>query len=149
MSRPGSVVHSRVLKAPLISQKSSQSHPLLMFQRCWSVNCSPFRCQYLSPRFLTEQMKNCRLLKKAPACREYLAKIFKVSHLILYFFMIFPSYYIESHVVYLYGTVFRTVLEIYWRNVCNTMIHISKSVCQKMGLFWSLRILSSWIYNVL
>ncbi|KAK4297612.1 hypothetical protein Pmani_029988 [Petrolisthes manimaculis] len=35
------------------------------------------RCQYLSPRFLTEQMKNCQLLKKAPACREYLAKIFQ------------------------------------------------------------------------
>ncbi|XP_068251018.1 kelch-like ECH-associated protein 1B [Palaemon carinicauda] len=35
------------------------------------------RCQYLSPRFLTEQMSNCKLLKKAPACREYLAKIFE------------------------------------------------------------------------
>ncbi|KAG0717689.1 Kelch-like ECH-associated protein 1 [Chionoecetes opilio] len=35
------------------------------------------RCQYLSPKFLEQQMKNCKLLKKAPACREYLAKIFR------------------------------------------------------------------------
>lgn len=36
------------------------------------------RCQYLTPSFLKEQMKNCDVLKKAPACREYLAQIFKV-----------------------------------------------------------------------
>lgn len=35
------------------------------------------RCQYLTPNFLREQMKNCDVLKKMPACREYLAKIFK------------------------------------------------------------------------
>ncbi|XP_076040286.1 kelch like ECH associated protein 1 [Oratosquilla oratoria] len=35
------------------------------------------RCQYLTPRFLTEQMEKCKLLRKVPACREYLAKIFK------------------------------------------------------------------------
>ncbi|MCL4133496.1 UNVERIFIED_CONTAM: hypothetical protein GTU68_063714 [Idotea baltica] len=35
------------------------------------------RCHYLSPKFLDEQMKNCKLLRKVPACREYLAKIFK------------------------------------------------------------------------
>ncbi|GLV34165.1 Keap1 [Carabus blaptoides fortunei] len=35
------------------------------------------RCQYLTPNFLKEQMKNCDVLKKAPACREYLAQIFK------------------------------------------------------------------------
>ncbi|XP_001607682.2 kelch-like ECH-associated protein 1B isoform X2 [Nasonia vitripennis] len=35
------------------------------------------RCQYLTPSFLCEQMKNCDVLKKMPACREYLAQIFK------------------------------------------------------------------------
>lgn len=41
------------------------------------------RCQYLTPNFLKEQMKNCDVLKKLPACREYLAKIFQVSQLLL------------------------------------------------------------------
>ncbi|PNF14489.1 Kelch-like ECH-associated protein 1 [Cryptotermes secundus] len=35
------------------------------------------RCQYLTPNFLRDQMKNCDVLKKLPACREYLAQIFK------------------------------------------------------------------------
>ncbi|XP_076652571.1 kelch like ECH associated protein 1 isoform X2 [Halictus rubicundus] len=35
------------------------------------------RCQYLTPNFLREQMKNCDVLKKVPACKEYLAQIFK------------------------------------------------------------------------
>ncbi|EEB16492.1 conserved hypothetical protein [Pediculus humanus corporis] len=35
------------------------------------------RCQYLTPNFLKDQMKNCDVLKKLPACREYLAKIFQ------------------------------------------------------------------------
>lgn len=35
------------------------------------------RCQFLTPNFLKEQMSNCDVLKKAPACREYLARIFK------------------------------------------------------------------------
>nr|CAD7416466.1 unnamed protein product [Timema poppensis] len=35
------------------------------------------RCQYLTPDFLRDQMKNCDVLKKLPACREYLAQIFK------------------------------------------------------------------------
>ncbi|XP_058813598.1 kelch-like ECH-associated protein 1B isoform X2 [Topomyia yanbarensis] len=35
------------------------------------------RCQLLTPSFLKEQMKNCDVLRKAPACREYLAKIFE------------------------------------------------------------------------
>ncbi|KAM7360313.1 kelch like ECH associated protein 1 isoform 2-T2 [Cochliomyia hominivorax] len=35
------------------------------------------RCQLLTPTFLREQMKNCDVLRKVPACREYLAKIFK------------------------------------------------------------------------
>ncbi|XP_011499714.1 PREDICTED: kelch-like ECH-associated protein 1 [Ceratosolen solmsi marchali] len=35
------------------------------------------RCQYLTPSFLSEQMNNCDVLKKVPACREYLAQIFK------------------------------------------------------------------------
>ncbi|XP_052738459.1 kelch-like ECH-associated protein 1B isoform X1 [Bicyclus anynana] len=35
------------------------------------------RCQYLTPNFLKEQMSTCSVLKKVPACREYLAKIFK------------------------------------------------------------------------
>jgi len=35
------------------------------------------RCHYLSPNFLKDQMKNCDLLRKVPACREHLAKIFK------------------------------------------------------------------------
>lgn len=35
------------------------------------------RCQFLTPTFLRDQMKNCDVLRKVPACREYLAKIFK------------------------------------------------------------------------
>ncbi|GBP29012.1 Kelch-like ECH-associated protein 1 [Eumeta japonica] len=35
------------------------------------------RCQYLSPSFLKEQMRNCTVLRKVPACREYLARIFQ------------------------------------------------------------------------
>ncbi|KAK2727542.1 hypothetical protein QYM36_008134 [Artemia franciscana] len=35
------------------------------------------RCQFLSPSYIVEQMAKCDLLEKAPACREYLAKIFK------------------------------------------------------------------------
>lgn len=35
------------------------------------------RCQFLTPNFLKEQMRNCDVLKKAPACREYLARIFR------------------------------------------------------------------------
>lgn len=35
------------------------------------------RCHNLTPNFLREQMKNCDVLKKVPACREYLAQIFK------------------------------------------------------------------------
>lgn len=35
------------------------------------------RCQFLTPSFLKEQMSNCAVLQKVPACREYLAKIFK------------------------------------------------------------------------
>lgn len=35
------------------------------------------RCQFLTPNFLKEQMSNCAVLKKVPACREYLARIFK------------------------------------------------------------------------
>lgn len=41
------------------------------------------RCQYLTPSFLKEQMSTCTVLKKVPACREYLAKIFKVGSLYL------------------------------------------------------------------
>lgn len=36
------------------------------------------RCQYLTPAFLSKQMKSCALLKKLPQCRKYLAQIFKV-----------------------------------------------------------------------
>ncbi|XP_057375527.1 kelch-like ECH-associated protein 1 [Daphnia carinata] len=35
------------------------------------------RCHYLSPSFLKDQMKNCDILKKVPACREHLAKNFQ------------------------------------------------------------------------
>ncbi|XP_023017795.1 kelch like ECH associated protein 1 isoform X1 [Leptinotarsa decemlineata] len=38
---------------------------------------SGVRCQFLPPRFLNEQMKTCDVIKKAPACKEYLARIFK------------------------------------------------------------------------
>uniref|UniRef100_A0A182TX34 BTB domain-containing protein n=1 Tax=Anopheles melas TaxID=34690 RepID=A0A182TX34_9DIPT len=37
---------------------------------------SAVRCQLLTPSFLKEQMKNCAVLRRAPGCREYLAKIF-------------------------------------------------------------------------
>ncbi|XP_034241117.1 kelch-like ECH-associated protein 1B isoform X5 [Thrips palmi] len=35
------------------------------------------RCQFLTPAFLSKQMKSCDLLKKLPQCRKYLAQIFK------------------------------------------------------------------------
>ncbi|XP_055524636.1 kelch-like ECH-associated protein 1B isoform X2 [Wyeomyia smithii] len=35
------------------------------------------RCQLLTPNFLKDQMKNCDVLRRSPACREYLAKIFE------------------------------------------------------------------------
>ncbi|XP_055848436.1 kelch-like ECH-associated protein 1 isoform X2 [Episyrphus balteatus] len=35
------------------------------------------RCQLLTPTFLEDQVKNCDILRKAPACKEYLAKIIK------------------------------------------------------------------------
>ncbi|KAL3269337.1 hypothetical protein HHI36_008409 [Cryptolaemus montrouzieri] len=38
---------------------------------------SVVRCQCLPPKFLNDQMINCEFIKKAPACKEYLAKIFK------------------------------------------------------------------------
>ncbi|XP_052903109.1 kelch-like ECH-associated protein 1B [Anopheles moucheti] len=38
---------------------------------------SAVRCQLLTPSFLKEQMKNCAVLRRAPGCREYLAKIFE------------------------------------------------------------------------
>ncbi|XP_053671665.1 kelch-like ECH-associated protein 1B [Anopheles nili] len=38
---------------------------------------SAVRCQLLTPSFLKEQMKNCAVLRRAPGCREYLAKIFQ------------------------------------------------------------------------
>lgn len=39
---------------------------------------SAVRCQFLTPKFLNDQMANCAVLRKAPACKEYLARIFKV-----------------------------------------------------------------------
>ncbi|KAK5645408.1 hypothetical protein RI129_006708 [Pyrocoelia pectoralis] len=38
---------------------------------------SAVRCQFLTPKFLNDQMTNCDVLRKTPACREYLARIFK------------------------------------------------------------------------
>ncbi|XP_021693093.1 kelch-like ECH-associated protein 1 [Aedes aegypti] len=35
------------------------------------------RCQLLTPNFLKEQMSSCDVLKRVPACREYLAKVFE------------------------------------------------------------------------
>lgn len=40
---------------------------------------SAVRCQFLPPQFLNDQMTNCEVIKKTPACKEYLARIFKVS----------------------------------------------------------------------
>lgn len=37
------------------------------------------RCQFLTPKFLNDQLAKCDVLKKTPACREYLARIFKVK----------------------------------------------------------------------
>lgn len=39
---------------------------------------SAVRCQFLPPQFLNDQMTNCEVIKKTPACKEYLARIFKV-----------------------------------------------------------------------
>lgn len=41
------------------------------------------RCQFLPPKFLNDQMTNCEVIKKTPACKEYLARIFKVNITIL------------------------------------------------------------------
>ncbi|KAJ8983805.1 hypothetical protein NQ317_008931 [Molorchus minor] len=38
---------------------------------------SAVRCQFLPPKFLRDQMTNCEVIKKTPACKEYLARIFK------------------------------------------------------------------------
>lgn len=38
---------------------------------------SAVRCQFLPPKFLNDQMTNCEVIKKTPACKEYLARIFK------------------------------------------------------------------------
>ncbi|XP_019873564.1 kelch-like ECH-associated protein 1B isoform X1 [Aethina tumida] len=38
---------------------------------------SAVRCQFLPPKFLNDQMTNCDVIKKTPACKEYLARIFK------------------------------------------------------------------------
>nr|XP_024218264.1 kelch-like ECH-associated protein 1 isoform X2 [Halyomorpha halys] len=38
---------------------------------------SAVRCQFLTPSFLNDQMKNCEVIKRIPACKEYLAQIFK------------------------------------------------------------------------
>lgn len=38
---------------------------------------SAVRCQFLPPKFLNDQMINCKYIQQAPACKEYLAKIFK------------------------------------------------------------------------
>ncbi|CAG9861985.1 unnamed protein product [Phyllotreta striolata] len=38
---------------------------------------SAVRCQFLPPQFLNDQMTNCEVIKKTPACKEYLARIFK------------------------------------------------------------------------
>ncbi|XP_066145926.1 kelch-like ECH-associated protein 1B isoform X1 [Euwallacea fornicatus] len=35
------------------------------------------RCQFLPPKFLNDQIQKCDVIKKTPACKEYLAKIFK------------------------------------------------------------------------
>lgn len=38
---------------------------------------SAVRCHYLTPDFLTDQIKHCELLKRAPQCKEYLLRIFQ------------------------------------------------------------------------
>lgn len=38
------------------------------------------RCQFLPPKFLNDQIQKCDVIKKTPACKEYLAKIFKVVY---------------------------------------------------------------------
>lgn len=48
------------------------------------------RCQFLTPKFLNDQMTNCDVLKKTPACREYLARIFKVT-LANFFYVKIPN----------------------------------------------------------
>ncbi|CAG9819221.1 unnamed protein product [Phaedon cochleariae] len=35
------------------------------------------RCQFLPPKFLNDQMTNCEVINKTPACKAYLARIFK------------------------------------------------------------------------
>lgn len=45
--------------------------------RCPKVQkiLSYVRCQLLTPHFIRDQMKNCDVFNRVPACREYLAKI--------------------------------------------------------------------------
>jgi len=52
---------------------------------------SSVRCQFLTPSFLKQQMNHCDVLRRLPACREYLAKIFKVC-----IFLVFLSCIPES-----------------------------------------------------
>ena len=35
------------------------------------------RCQFLTPHFIQEQINNCELVNRDPACREYLSQIFR------------------------------------------------------------------------
>jgi hypothetical protein len=50
------------------------------------------RCQFLTPNFLEQQMNHCDVLRRLPACREYLAKIFKVRELVIKMRFFFPSH---------------------------------------------------------
>lgn len=47
--------------------------------RCHKLECIMYaiRCQKLTPNFIKEQIKKCDVLKKVPACRDYLSKVFK------------------------------------------------------------------------
>lgn len=47
--------------------------------RCNKLECILYaiRCQYLTPNFIKEQIRKCDVLKRVPACRDYLSKVFK------------------------------------------------------------------------
>lgn len=47
--------------------------------RCNKLECILYaiRCQFLTPNFIKEQIRKCDVLKRVPACRDYLSKVFK------------------------------------------------------------------------
>lgn len=68
------------------------------------------RCQYLTPSFLKEQMSTCSVLQKVPACREYLAKIFKVIINTLNYFLTLQRWKTSARSAFGYHSLWTTAI---------------------------------------